>query len=470
MIQKLFSKERLTRLSCIIVTLLSAISPSLAFSSPDQSNAILIKNGTLIDGTGSDAKRGIDVFIVENKIVSIGTNIKTSQDTKIVDATGKYIIPGLIDTHVHLGAPVLFQLSPEERTQVVEHTPRAFLYNGVTTVLDVGSPLSWIIKQRHDQREGQLLAPRIFALGTPFVPEHGWASRHSGGLRNAEAARKQALEHIAAGVDGLKIAIESGLGSEKTHVELTEDMLDAALDVARKEHTKVYVHAVGLHEYRRAVPVNPVAILHGLSEKNIDGDNLITEIASRNILVVPTASLFRSFLTHDPEAGINLNSKIIENSVPHFMLQKMRDPKFIEEEKRQFKKVALFDAYAWAEKANPIFCENIEKMHKAGVQITVGTDAGGTVGYNFQGYNTPWEVKILTECGLTPMEAITAATRNGAKLIGREATVGTIEPNKIADILILSADPLKDIENIRKIEWIILEGKLYPRDVFAYKE
>ena len=109
-------------------------------------------------------------------------------------------------------------------------------------------------------------------------------------------------------------------------------------------------------------------------------------------------------------------------------------------------------------------------MHSNGVKIAVGTDAGGTVGFNFQGYNTPWEVKILTECGLTPMEALVAATRNGAEVIGIADQLGTVEPGKLADLLILSANPLENIENIRQIELIILNGQVHSRNEFAYTE
>ena len=147
----------------------------------------------------------------------------------------------------------------------------------------------------------------------------------------------------------------------------------------------------------------------------------------------------------------------------------MRDPAFVQKERELFVKASLVQAYDWAESANPVFCDNIGKMHQGGVRIAVGTDAGGTVGYNFQGYNTPWEVKILTECGLTPMEALVAATRNGAEAIGVGDRLGTVEPGKIADLLILSANPLDDIANIRAIDWVVQDGKLNSRQAFAYR-
>jgi imidazolonepropionase-like amidohydrolase len=108
----------------------------------------------------------------------------------------------------------------------------------------------------------------------------------------------------------------------------------------------------------------------------------------------------------------------------------MRKVDYMKAERERFSKVARMKVYDWARKTNPVFCENLRLMHKAGVKIGVGTDAGGTVGYNYQGYNTSWEVKNLVECGLIPMQALTAATKNGAEIIGVADELGTIEAGK----------------------------------------
>ena len=126
------------------------------------------------------------------------------------------------------------------------------------------------------------------------------------------------------------------------------------------------------------------------------------------------------------------------------------------------------DVYPWASRALPMFKANTARLFKAGVRLAVGTDAGGPVGYNFQGYNTPRELELLVESGLTPLDALVAATRNGAALIGVNAELGTIESGKRADLLLLAADPLADIGNIRRIEAVVLKGVAYPRERFAY--
>jgi imidazolonepropionase-like amidohydrolase len=431
---------------------------------------VLIRNITLIDGTGQGPKTAVDVLLNGDKISSIGKAIEQSDATIVIDGSGKFLIPGLIDTHAHFQFPVVFQITDEEKQAIRNHTPSAFLYNGVTSVLNVSSDAEWIWDVRKRQRAGYLVGPRIYALGHSFSPPGGWGSRHGGSLKDAESARKRVMAYLDAGADGLKVIIEDGLGDGSgVYVEMPEDMLETIVELSRKENIPMFVHAIGLSEFHRAAKIKPRAIIHGLEHALPAGDTLIAELLANNIAVVPTLSLFESFLAADPHAGAGLDHPILEASVPSFLLENMRKADYMEAERGFFSKVARMKVYEWARATNPIFCENVRKMHKAGVKIGVGTDAGGTVGYNYQGYNTPWEVKILVGCGLSPMQAILAATKNNAEIIGVGDQIGTIESGKQADMLILNSDPLKNIENIRDIEWVIQNGTVHARSDFAYR-
>ena len=431
---------------------------------------VLIRNVTLIDGTGQGPETGVDVLLNGDKISRIGKAIEQSAATIVVDASGKFLIPGLIDTHAHFQFPVVFQITDEEKQAIRNHTPSAFLYNGVTSVLNVSSEAEWIWDVRKRQRAGYLVGPRIYALGHSFSPPGGWGSRHGGSLKDAESARVRVMDYLSAGADGLKVIIEDGLGDGSgVYHEMPEDMLETIVELSRKENIPMFVHAIGLPEFHRAAKIKPRAIIHGLEHAIPVGDTLIAELVANNIAVVPTLSLFESFLAADPHAGTGLDHPILEGSVPGFLLKKMRKADYMKAERGFFSRVARMKVYEWARETNPIFCENVRKMHEAGVKIGVGTDAGGTVGFNYQGYNTPWEVKILTRCGLSPMQALLAATKNNAEIIGVADQIGTIESGKQADMLILNSDPLKNIENIRDIEWVIQKGTVHPRSDFAYK-
>ncbi|MCZ6526826.1 MAG: amidohydrolase family protein [Gammaproteobacteria bacterium] len=461
------SLHRLFFMSLLVCITFLNIAPAQSSSKYN----VLIRNITLIDGTGQMPQVGIDVLLGGDKIISIGNAIKQPAGALVIDGSGKYVIPGLIDTHVHLQFPVVFQISEEEKQSIRSHTPSAFLYNGVTTVLNVSSNAEWIWDLRKKQRAGYLVGPRIYALGHAFSPEGGWGSRHGGSLTDPESARKQVQEYIAADTDGLKIIVEDGLGEGSgLYNEMPDDMLQAIVDVAKEENVPMFVHAIGLPEYHRAAKVKPRAIIHGLEDELPVGDSIIEELVANEIAIVPTLSLFKSFLSADPHGGKALDHPVLEGSVPAFLLKRMRRADYMNTEREHFTKVARMKVYDWARRSNPVFCDNVRKMHEAGVKMGVGTDAGGTVGFNYQGYNTPWEVKNLVECGLNPMEALVAATRNGAEIIGVDDQLGTIEVGKQADLLILSSNPLENIENIRQIEWIIQNGTVHPRTDFAYKE
>ena len=455
------------KLTCIIPVLLLCLY-GCSGGQPDSGGALLIKDVTLIDGTGAEPQVGFDIYIAEGRIVGIGADLYVSGGAEIIDGSGKYVIPGLIDAHVHLDAPIVFQLTPEEKAQVIEHTPKAFLYNGVTSVLNVSSEVDWIFEQRQAEREGRLLSPRIYAMGRSFTPEGGWGSRHGGALADADAAVARAQDYISRGTDGFKVIIEDGLGASGTYNRISEEMMMAISKIARENNVPIYTHAINLDEFHSAVAMSSTAIVHGLEDPIPPGDTILQDMVENNVMFVPTHSLWEAFLRHD-EAAADLDDPLLRGSVPHFLLDYMQDPDYRAEETRRFLAVAGMPVYQWAEDKIPIFSENILKAHQAGVVVATGTDAGGPVGYNFQGYNLPWEVKLFVQAGLTPMEALVAATRNGAMVIGVEDQLGTVEVGKLADILILTANPLDDIDNIRKIETIVYKGKPYPRQEFAYQ-
>lgn len=437
-------------------------------ATPKSVDELLVKNVTLIDGTGSAPRSSVDIRITDARIAEIGTTLSPAPGAEVIDGSGKFVIPGIIDAHVHLDAPVVFQLTPEEKSQIVEHTPKAFLYNGVTTVLNVSSDVDWIFKQRQAEREGRLMSPRIYAMGRSLTPAGGWGSRHGGALTDAETARARALDYVSRGTDGFKVIIEDGLGATGTYLRMSEEMMMAISEVAQEHDVPIYTHAINLDEFHSAVHMSSKAIIHGLEDPIPEGDSLLQDMVENNVALVPTQSLWEAFLRHD-EVAADLNDPVLRGSVPGFLLDYMQDPVYRAEETRRFLAVANMPVYKWAEEKIPVFMENINKAHKAGVLIAAGTDAGGPVGYNFQGYNTPWEVKLLAQAGLSPMDALVAATRNGAMVIGVEDKLGTVEVGKLADLLLLTANPLEDIDNIREIETIIYKGKAYPRREFAYQ-
>jgi imidazolonepropionase-like amidohydrolase len=432
--------------------------------SDTQARAVVVRGATLIDGSGSPPRPNVDILVREGRFVAIGPDQKGPAGTTEVDARGAWVVPGLIDVHVHLDAPTVFQISEEQRARIVEHTPKAFLYNGVTTVLNVSvaAPAEWIFDARARQRDGRLLAPRIYATGRSITPEGGWGSRHGGALTDAASARSAVRSYVGMGADAIKIVIEDGLGGTGTYKEIPDEMLRAAAEEAARAKIPVVVHAINAAEYRRALTIRPRAIVHGLEDTLPPGDSLVADLKRTNVFVAPTLSLWEAFNSFERRPD-RFDDPVLGGSVPPFLLALMRKPDYRAVEKKRFLDVARMDAYGWADARMPTFKANTLAMHRAGVRIAVGTDAGGPVGYNFQGYNTPREMELLVEAGLSPMDVLVAATRTGAEVIGVADRLGTVAPGKLADFLILDANPLEDIRNIRRVRTVVLNGVLHER-------
>jgi imidazolonepropionase-like amidohydrolase len=426
---------------------------------------LVVRGVTLIDGNGGAPGRNVDIVVRDDRIVAIGPRQKVPGGTTEIDARGAWVVPGLIDVHVHLDAPMVFQISDEERARVLAHTPKAFLYNGVTTILNVSSPPEWIFDLRAKQREGRLLAPRIFATGRSITPDGGWGSRHGGALTDAASARAMVKSFVDMKADAIKIIIEDGLGRSGTYKEISDEMLRAAADEASRTKTPIVVHAVNLAEYRRALSIGPRAIIHGLEDPIPSGDALVADLVKAAVFVAPTLSLWEAFngFERHPE---RFDDPALRGSVLPFLLSWIRKAEYRAVEKQRFLEVARMDAYSWADARMKIFMANTKAMHHAGVKLAVGTDAGGPVGYNFQGYNTIREMELLVEAGLSPMDVMVAATRTGAELIGVADRLGTLAPGKLADFLVLEADPLADIRNVRRVRTVVVGGVAHQRSEF----
>jgi imidazolonepropionase-like amidohydrolase len=432
---------------------------------PVQGTTTVVRGATLIDGNGGAPTPNVDIVVRGDRILAIGPRQQVPRGATEIDARSAWVVPGLIDVHVHLDAPMVFQISDEERARILAHTPKAFLYNGVTTVLNVSSPPEWIFDLRTRQREGRVPAPRIFATGRSITPEGGWGSRHGGALTDAASARAVVKDFIDLGADAIKVIIEDGLGRTGTYKEISDEMLRAAADEAARAKTPIVVHAVNLEEYRRALSIGPRAIVHGLEDPIPSGDSLVADLVKGNVFVAPTLSLWESFNSFErhPE---RFDDPVLHGSVLPFLLSSMRKEEYRAVEKKRFLEVARMEAYTWADARMKIFMANTKTMHRAGVKVAVGTDAGGPVGYNFQGYNTIREMELLVEAGLSPMDAMVAATRTGAELIGVADRLGTLAPGKLADFLVIEADPLADIRNVRRVRTVVLGGVAHQRSEF----
>jgi imidazolonepropionase-like amidohydrolase len=399
--------------------LLSSLCCSLpAFAQEDSSLALT--HVTVIDCTGARARPNSTVVVAQGHITAVGPSdaIKIPAGARVVDATGKFLIPGLWDMHGHL-------------TDATEDAFPLLITNGVTGVRDMGGDLAQLDRWRSEIDSGLRVGPHIIRAG-PFVdgPKEGVTNRLT--VRTAEEARWAVHDLKAKGVDFIKV-----------HNALPPEAFFALMDEADKEHIPVAVHLPKNVSSAEASDAGVASLEHvetltenalwrkGATAKTIEqgleeilgpiGQDLFQRFVKNGTWYVPTLVAY--------ERGFVLWSNDPESAKPRLDIHE----------------------------------KNIEvarMMHKAGVDIMAGSDFSDWA--LVPGVDLHNELALLVEAGLTPMEALQAATLNPARFLGKTDTYGTIQAGRAADLVLLDMNPLEDISHTRKIHAVVLGGKFYP--------
>lgn len=463
--------------SALLVLSLAFPATGASFKAVDaQERPLAITGGILIDGTGAPARPGVTILLEGGRITGIlpKGHAALPAGIDIMDATGKFIIPGLADMHTHFGAGGLLRSDSITTGRAL----RQFLFYGVTTVLNLGATegsLEDILALRKRERGGHLPAPTIYATGGLLTipgshpiatimeaPEgadpaaYDWSQRGVWVVRSPDEVRTVVARLAAAGMDGIKVVIESGPDGFGDHPQMPPELVEAAVQEAHRRGLPVFAHATSPDELEVAVRSGVHAVVHLVGPAPVSEDLLAT-MREREIFYVPTLSLFvwadawgdaadaltDPFLTQGVQARVRqslLTSPMAPSSPPG-------------EEDWTWRRAVL---------------RGLKTAHDAGVPIVAGTDTNNP--FVFPGYSIHHELALMVEAGLTPMEALEAATRRTAELIGHTDEFGTIEPGKRADLLVLGANPLEDILNTRTLEVVIQRGRVIDRSAILAAE
>jgi imidazolonepropionase-like amidohydrolase len=422
---------------------------------PANAQPIALTHASVLDVTNGSVRKEQTLIVSGDRIQAIGSSssAKIPQDAKVLDATGKYVIPGLWDSHVHTryqGIPFL----------------SLFILNGVTSVRDTAGPwtqFEQIKEWRHEVAAGRLLSPRILSAG-PLLdgPNSRWS--HGVIVTSPGEGRKAVDEDKARGVDFVKVYDLLGrdtyyaVADESKRVGLNffghvpfSVSAGEASDAGQStiEHLTGFLEAASTKEdelqRERLQGKNPsnAVLLDTYSEAKADA--LIAKFAKNHTVQDPTLSL--------PWTGVLASEK---------------DPRIVAAERLQFIPAAYREQ--WAQSASGFggnaatrqrvfakYKEIVGKMQKAGVVIIAGTDT--LKPYLVPGYSLQDELEQLAAAGLSPLQVLQAATINPAKEF-RVADLGTVEPGKIADLLLLDGNPLDNISNTRRIFGVVANGRL----------
>jgi len=438
-----------------------------------QPKPLVFTHVTVIDATGAPAKPEMIVVITGDRITELGPTerVRVPKDAQVVDATGKFLIPGLWDMHVHWYGYDKAYL-------------RLFTANGVTGVRVMwGAPIHF--EWRKEIEEGTFLAPRMVIASTIVDgPKPIWPG--SIGVANEAEARQAVIRLRRDGYDFIKV-----------YSLLPREAYFAIADEAKKQglpfagHVPFWVSAGEASDAGQRSIEHLTGILAACSTREEElrkgFEDAFSNLPQGQRLPSParTRPLSRMMLeTFSVEKSAALFPRLKRNHTwqcPTLTVLRsgafINDPNFRNDPRLKYMPTQLRTQWdpstdfrfrertaADFDLARLLYKKQVElvgMMHRAGVEFLAGTDVENP--YCFPGFSLHDELVLLVEAGLTPMDALQAATLNPARFLGKETDIGTVEKGKIADLVLLEANPLEDIRNTQRINTVVIRGKLIPK-------
>ncbi len=411
---------------------------------------IVFTGARVIDGTGSAPIEQATIVVTNGKIAAIGpsASVTPPADAMVINVAGKTVMPGLINSHGHID-PDLSVKQPPNREEMIQRLKMYASY-GVTSVMTLGF-------ETYDEADGFYLrdtqrlgigpvvtdAPRLYAAGRPILFRPGPT-----GNETADGARIDVDRHIPLKADFIKLHLDG------TALDLKPDVVGAAIDEAHKFGLAVAIHIVYLKDAKIAIERGVDVIAHSVRDQDIDAAT-IAEMKRRNVALIPTLS--RDFAIYVYEStpdffkdpfflrGLSIYKHEVDLLSNPARQQRMRTDPAAQDAKKQLAQGT----------------RNLKMLSDAGIAIAMGSDSSSIPERNpgrWAGFNEHLELELMVKAGLTPMQALTAATSTAARVMKIDG-VGTLQAGKWADLLVLNANPLTDIKNTRQIDSVWIAGR-----------
>ncbi len=429
--------------------------PVLLLAPAQPKAPIVFTHVTIIDVTGAASKRDTTVVITGDRISAIGDNLPVPAGAQVVDATGKFLIPGLWDMHVHW---------------YVRDTFTLFIANGVTGVRQMFGN-SDLLRWRDQIAKGSLLGPRM-VVASPIIdgPQPIWPN--SIAVRNEDEGRKAVRRVKQWGADFVKV-----------YALLPRDAYFGIADEAKQQGITFVGHVPSSVSPAEASDAGQKSIEH-LTGILIASSDKETELRDKLVKADSPEARGRvqamALETYNQKKAADLIARFAKNQTWQCpTLTVLRSSAYVGDENfrrdGRLRYIPRLLQQRWnfrvtnrsggdsavEKKVLQKQFEIVGAMQKAGVPILAGTDTGNP--YCFPGFSLHDELALLVLAGLTPVEALRSATLNPAKFFGLDQTLGTIEQGKIADLVLLDANPLLDIRNTQRISAVVSNGHLFDR-------
>jgi imidazolonepropionase-like amidohydrolase len=448
---------------------------------------VLIKNTNVIDVEKKKIVPGQTVLVMDGKIVSVEKDrmYKLPGTTQVIEGTGKYLIPGLVDAHIHFfqsggiyarpDAIDLRKFRPYSEEikwthDNMEDLLRRYLSAGITNVIDVGSSYSFL--QQRDSFATKTWSPSIKMTGpllTTWVPDQ---YKNLGNdapfveMTNESVTRAAVRDQLALNSDFIKIwyivfgkDVEAGARKNLALVQ-------AAIDEAHKNNKRVAVHATERITAQLAVEAGADFLVHSVDDEILP-DAFVQLLKQKKTVLCPTLIVAGNYrkvfgdhyhfstdelnLANPETLGSIIDYPLPDTSKANPMIRAIQTP-------AQKQNMALADS---------IMAANLKKLVDGGVIIATGTDAGNTGTQHASSYYT--ELQAMQKAGLSLWHLLEASTINGAKAMGEEKTWGSIAPGKVANMVLLNRNPIDSLSNWKDIDWVINKGAAFqPDSVITY--
>jgi len=421
---------------------LLAAAALLALAAAPADAAWTIEHVTVIDGTGAAARPDMTVVVDGERIARVvPTAIAGPAAGKVIDGRGKYLIPGMMDVHIHLAG---WKGKKPDGTPIVDHAVAeaalaSYIYDGFTTVVDVGNQ-----PENSLERAGKIQSPRIFATGNliTYPGSHGDAMA----IRISDFEKDKALldKHIAEQQpDIVKLTYdEEGWGARPMITLMPEPLLHQIIQYYNEHGIRTTVHVSNERRSIEAIYAGTDTLAHPVIQGPVS-DSFVKLMAAKKTPFATTLTIGENY------------SRLVEH--PEFL----DTPDYVtsfsaadrEEMKTKLRETWKARPWTWWMKImTPICEENVRKIVAAGGVAALGTDqSSGPAAHR--------EMELLVQAGLTPAQVIKIATHNGAVFLGKADDMGSVEEGKLADLVLLTADPLKDIDNTRAIALVMKNGQ-----------
>jgi imidazolonepropionase-like amidohydrolase len=435
----------------IALLALTCAAAGAAMAQADQT--VVLQGARLIDGTGKAPRDNVTVVVQGERITAIGPagKVKVPKGARVVDAQGRTIMPGLINAHGHVGLVAGGKNSADAYTREnVLAALAQYEQYGVTSIMALGLNRDLGFEIRDEQRRGGVPGASLFLAGrgigvpdaappVPVAPDQVYRPQ------TVEEAVKDVRETASHHPDMLKLWVDDIYGK---FPKMKPEVFKAAIDEAHKNKIRVAAHVFYLADAKALIKAGVDALAHSIRDQPVDTE-LVNLMKSKGTYYVPTFTVDESAFIFAEDSALT-NDPMLAEAVPGESLQAWKGQEYKDKVAKDANTPKIKAALATGMK-------NLKTLRDAGVRIAFGTDSGAQP-VRVPGWAEHHELELMVRAGLTPAQALGAATRGSAAMLGLKDR-GTLEPGKRADFLVLDADPLEDIRHTRDLVSIWHGGK-----------